>query len=73
MDKYYVHMKVCPVTKKPLTLSEYAYTSGVCPYCGHINKGTITHHEKIVGHWEYVPWWRKVFLNEQDVFIPKEE
>ncbi len=50
MDKYYVHMKVCPATKKPLT-----------------------HHEKVVGHWEYKPLWRKVFLNERDVFIPKEE
>lgn len=72
MDKYYVHKKVCPTTDKTLTYSEVFYTHGVCPRCGHNNYCTITHYKVVVGHWEYKPWWRKVFLNEQDVFIPKE-
>lgn len=73
MNKYYVHRKVCPATDKQLTYGEVFYRHGVCPMCGHKNSGTITHYKVVVGHWECKPWWRKVFLNEQDVFIPKEE
>lgn len=48
-DSKYTSIKVCPDTQKHLSEGEHAYSDGVCPHCGHVEKGTFTHYERIVG------------------------
>lgn len=42
------HVTLCPTTGERLRSSEIYYSGGICPRCGHDNRGTITHKWKLV-------------------------
>lgn len=72
LDTGYTFIRRCPSTKKQLSESEYAYSKGVCPRCGHEDNSTFTHLIKEIGKWERPNWFERTFKGMKDKWYPKE-
>lgn len=73
LSENFSFVRVCPATKYQLFENQYRYSSGVCPHCGHEDKGTFTHSEVIVGKWEYPSIFERLILHKKPAFHTKEE
>lgn len=56
----YTYIAMCPSTHQLLSDNDVYYTNGVCPRCGNVATGTITHYKKIVGWWEQPSLFRRL-------------
>lgn len=63
---------VCPKTGLQLSRYQVFYSAGVCPACGYVSTGTITHCTKVVGKWTKVSWW-EYLMGKRPKFIRKED
>lgn len=53
-------------------MSDEVYRNmGICARCGHDSNGTISHHRRVVGHWEYPTLWDRIVHGRLPVFVEK--
>ena len=57
LDPDHSFIRLCPETNRQLTERQYAYSWGVCPHCGWVEKGTFTHATTIPGKWVRPSIW----------------
>ncbi len=67
----FTSISVCPATGDQMSRDDVMSMGGVCPRCGHVSGGTISHEKKIVGTWVYPPrtWWQ---FRGRALWVPKE-
>jgi len=59
MSNKWLALKVCKACSHELSRRDYMYSSGVCPYCGNITKGTIVDYTVYAVRIELqTPWWK---------------
>jgi len=73
LDTNFSHIKVCPETEIELTNNQVCYRGGICPKCGHTDRGTFTHYKIIVGKWNRPSLFERWFQGKELEFIPKEQ
>lgn len=70
LDSSYSFIYRCPKTGERVSSSQRAYSNGVCHLCGHDEKSTFTHAEKVVGKWDR-PNLLEWLQGDRKTFIPR--